>query len=138
MSAMIMSTDPVLMVFWAAALFAMVRAAEVETENEGRVWWGVLGALIGAGMMAKYTMVVFAIGALGYGLFAARERAWTGMLIAAVVSVAVLLPNIIWNSGNSFVTMAHVLGDADPGKGYDGKAAEWRAKLATEESSDDE
>jgi hypothetical protein len=118
LSAMIMSTDPVLMVFWAAALFAMVRAYEVETENESRVWWGVLGALIGVGMMAKYTMVVFAIGALGYGLFAARERAWTGMLIAAVVSVVMLLPNIIWNSGNSFVTWAHVLGDADPGKGY--------------------
>ena len=45
---MIISTDPVMMVFWAAALYAMVRAAE----GRGQVWWGVLGALIGAGLLA--------------------------------------------------------------------------------------
>jgi hypothetical protein len=114
LSAMIMSTDPVLMVFWAAALYAMVRAAE----SEGRVWWGVLGVMIGAGMMAKYTMVAFAFGALGYGLFSARERSWTGTAIAAVVAVLVLSPNLVWNVDNSFVTVAHVAGDADPGRGY--------------------
>jgi 4-amino-4-deoxy-L-arabinose transferase-like glycosyltransferase len=114
LSAMIMSTDPVLMVFWAAALYASVRAAE----SEGRIWWGVLGALIGAGMMAKYTMVAFAIGGLGYGLFAARERNWAGTAIAAVVAMLGLSPNIVWNAGNSFVTAAHVMGDGDPGRGY--------------------
>jgi 4-amino-4-deoxy-L-arabinose transferase-like glycosyltransferase len=118
LSAMIMSTDPVMMVFWAAALYALVRAVEASAELGGRVWWGVLGALIGAGMMAKYTMLAFAIGALGYGLFSARERAWVGVAIAAVVVVAVLSPNILWNVGNGFATVAHVVGDADPGKGY--------------------
>jgi len=114
LSAMIMSTDPVMMVFWAAALYALVRAAEVQD----RVWWGVLGALIGAGMMAKYTMLAFAVGALGYGLFAARERNWVGAAIAAGAAVLVLSPNIVWNAANSFATLAHVAGDADPGRGY--------------------
>jgi 4-amino-4-deoxy-L-arabinose transferase-like glycosyltransferase len=116
LSAMIISTDPVMMVFWAAALYALVRAAEAE--GEGRLWWGVLGALIGAGMMAKYSMLAFGAGALGYGVFSARERAWMGTVIAAGVAALVLLPNILWNIGNDFATVSHVIGDADPGKGY--------------------
>lgn len=118
LSAMIMSTDPVMMVFWAAALYAMVRAAEAE----GPVWWVVTGALIGAGMLAKYTMLGFGAGALGYGLFSARERYWTGAAIVAVVAVAVLSPNILWNYNNQFATIFHVLSDANPGKGYFGIA----------------
>jgi 4-amino-4-deoxy-L-arabinose transferase-like glycosyltransferase len=118
LSAMIMSTDPVMMVFWAAALYAMVRAAEAGPDWGGRVWWGVLGALIGAGLLAKYTMLAFAAGALGYGLFAARERNWVGPAIAAGAAVLVVSPNIVWNAANSFVTLAHVAGDADPGRGY--------------------
>ena len=114
LSAMIISTDPVMMVFWAAALYAMVRAVD----SQGRVWWGVLGALIGAGLLAKYTMVAFAVGALGYGLFAARERNRVGPLIAAGAALLVVSPNIIWNAANSFATLAHVAGDADPGRGY--------------------
>ena len=114
LSAMIMSTDPVLMVCWSAALYAAVRAAE----TEGRVWWGVLGVLIGAGMLAKYTMLAFVIGVLGYGLFSANTRNWIGVAIAAIVAVVILSPNIAWNSSNSFVTVSHVLDDADPGDGY--------------------
>jgi len=118
LSAMILSTDPVMMVFWAAALYAMVRVAEAGAASGGRVWWGVLGALIGAGLLAKYTMLAFAVGALGYGLFPARERNWVGAAIAAAAAVLVLSPNIVWNAANDFATVAHVAGDADPGGGY--------------------
>ena len=114
LSAMILSSDPVMMAFWAAALYAMVRAAE----SEGRLWWGVLGVLIGAGLLAKYTMLAFALGALGYGLFAARERNWAGTAIAAAAALLVVSPNLVWNAANGFVTLAHVAGDADPGRGY--------------------
>ena len=114
LSAMIMSTDPVMMVFWAGALYALVRAAE----EDGRFWWGVLGGLVGLGLMAKYTMIGFGLGALGYGLLSARARDWPGTAIAVGVAVAVISPNLIWNWSNSFVTLAHVAGDADPGRGY--------------------
>ncbi|MFQ5564932.1 MAG: ArnT family glycosyltransferase [Paracoccaceae bacterium] len=114
LSSMIMSTDPVMMVFWAAALYAMVRAAEAQ----GRVWWGVLGVLIGAGLLAKYTMLAFAAGALGYGLVSARERSRAGTAIAAGAALLAVSPNLVWNAANGFVTLAHVAGDADPGRGY--------------------
>lgn len=118
LSAMIMSTDPVLMVCWAAALYATVRATEAESVTEGRIWWAVLGGLIGGGLMAKYSMAVFVAGGLGYGLFAAHQRNWVGAAISALAAMVVLSPNIAWNAGNSFVTVAHVMGDADPGRGY--------------------
>ena len=59
-SAMIMSTDPVLMAFWAIALWAWIRAGE-----DGRYWWLVMGAAIGLGLLAKYTMIAF-VGALRF------------------------------------------------------------------------
>jgi 4-amino-4-deoxy-L-arabinose transferase-like glycosyltransferase len=114
LSAMIMSTDPVMMVFWAGALYILVRAAE----EEGWFWWAVLGGLVGIGLMAKYTMLGFGVGALGYGVFSARERDWPGTAIAVGVAAVAVSPNLFWNWSNSFVTLAHVAGDADPGRGY--------------------
>lgn len=114
LSAMLMTTDPVVMLFWAAALYALVRAAQ----TGGRLWWLAVGGLIGAGMLAKYTMAAFALGALGYGLFSARERDWKGTGIAALSALAVFAPNLWWNARHGFITLRHVAGDADPGRGY--------------------
>lgn len=112
-SAMIASTDPVMMGFWALALWAHVRAAE-----EGRVrWWALMGAAIGLGCLAKYTMIAFAGGALGYGLFSARRRDWRGPIVAAGVAALVVLPNIVWNAVRSFPTFGHIAEDAAAGTG---------------------
>lgn len=108
-SSMIMSTDPVMMAFWAVALWAWVRAAEGR-----RIWWLVLGLAIGAGMLAKYTMVAFVAGALGYGLFSARGRDWAGVAIAGVVALVVFSPNLLWQLSHDFVTTRHVAEDAAP------------------------
>ncbi len=145
-SSMLMTTDPVLMVLWAAALYALVRAGDTapghaatgnpsgrrdrtRRKNQAgaggvaatrlvqRRWWIALGLAIGLGLLAKYTMIAFAIGALGYGLVSARGRDWTGALIAAGTALAVVFPNIVWNAQHGLATVAHVLSDADPGKG---------------------
>jgi hypothetical protein len=118
LSSMIMSTDPVLMVLWAAALYAMVRAAESEGRTAGWIWFGILGVLIGAGLLAKYTMIALAGGLVGYGLFSARERDWTGASIAAAVALLAVAPNLAWNGAHDYATLDHVIADADPGKGY--------------------
>ena len=109
-SSMIMSTDPVMMAFWAIALWAWIRAAET---GETR-WWVVVGAAIGAGMLAKYTAIAFAGGALGYGLVSARGRDWKGVGVAVAVAVAALSPNLMWLAANDFVTATHVAEDAAP------------------------
>ena len=108
-SAMIMSTDPVMMAAWAVALWAWSRAAEGE-----RAGWLVLGLAIGLGMLAKYTMIAFVIGALGYGLFSARARDWAGTAMAGVIALVVFAPNLLWQLGHDFVTTRHVAEDAAP------------------------
>ncbi|MEL6766584.1 MAG: glycosyltransferase family 39 protein [Pseudomonadota bacterium] len=113
-SSMIMSTDPVMMAFWTIGLLAWIRAAE----GGGRGWWALLGLCIGLGALAKYTMLVLPVGALGYALFSARGRDWQGAAVAGGVALVVLLPNLLWNLDNSFATVTHVAEDADPGGGY--------------------
>ena len=109
-SAMIMSTDPVMMMGWALALYAWVRAAEGE-----RYWWAVMGAALGAAMLAKYTALAFAGGAIGYGLLSLRAWDWRGTAIVALAALLVFSPNLIWQIENSFHTVAHVAEDAAPG-----------------------
>ncbi len=109
-SAMVMSTDPVMMAFWAIALWAWIRAGDGPS-----YWWAVLGAVIGLGMLAKYTMIAFVFGALGYGLFSARERDWRGLAIATTTGLIVFSPNLIWQLSHDFVTASHVVEDAAPG-----------------------
>ncbi len=117
-SAMIVSTDPPMMLGWAAALYAMLRAGEDGPRQRQLLWWAACGAAIGLAVHAKYTAVAFGVGALGYGLFSARERDLGGAALAVAVATLVVLPNILWNAEHSFATFAHVAEDADPGEGY--------------------
>ena len=111
-SAMVASTDPPMMAAWALALYAMVRAGE--GGPAARRWWALAGLAVGLGFLAKYTILAFAAGAVGYGLFSARGRDWTGAAIAAGTAALVALPNILWNAARGFPTLVHVAEDADP------------------------
>src|ERR1700747_1048636 len=51
-SAFIISTDAPLMLFWAAALYAFIRARE----NDHWSWWIAVGVVAGLGLLAKYAM----------------------------------------------------------------------------------
>ncbi len=114
-SALIVSTDPVMMVGWAAALYAMVRAAE---PGASLAWWAVVGIALGLGGLAKYTALAFALGGVGYGLVSARERDWAGAGLATALALLVMAPNLLWNAAHDFATVTHVAEDADPGRGY--------------------
>ncbi len=112
-SAMIASTDPIMMLCWALALWAHVRAAE---EGDAR-WFALMGMAIGLGCLAKYTMIAFAGGAVAYGWFSARERDWKGFGLAALLGLVVFAPNLFWNAANGFATFGHVAEDAAAGQG---------------------
>lgn len=114
-SAMVMTTDPVMMAGWALALYAWVRAAKVHPKAGARAWWAVLGVALGLAMLAKYTALAFAAGAAGYALFSARGRDRVGVVVAVLAGVIVFLPNVLWQVANDFATVAHVAEDAAPG-----------------------
>ena len=109
-SAMIMSTDPVMMAFWAAALYAWVRAAERGRPLVGRCW----GSRSASRCWQSTRLSPSPPGALGYGLFSARGRDWRGAMVAGLVALAVLSPNLWWQAQHGFVTVGHVAEDAAP------------------------
>jgi 4-amino-4-deoxy-L-arabinose transferase-like glycosyltransferase len=108
-SAFIISTDAPLVLFWAAALYAFIRARE----DGAWGWWVAVGIACGIGLLAKYAMAYWMLSALGYVITFRAERRHLGPLLAAI-GVALLLysPNFWWNWSNGFVSYVHVKDNA--------------------------
>src|SRR5205814_2528128 len=88
-SAFIISTDAPLMLFWAAALYAFVRARE-----GGWGWWIAVGLAAGLGLLAKYAMAYWLLSALAFVLvFPAERRHLRPLLAATVTALLIYSPN---------------------------------------------
>jgi 4-amino-4-deoxy-L-arabinose transferase-like glycosyltransferase len=105
-SAVIASTDVPLLLCWTLALYAWVRLCEAGAW----VWWAVLGAALGLGVLGKYAMAFFVPCAVVHVALdpgvrqAIRPR---GVLPALGIALTLALPNILWNAGHDFVTYRH-------------------------------
>jgi 4-amino-4-deoxy-L-arabinose transferase-like glycosyltransferase len=71
-------------------------------------WWIPIGAVIGLGMMTKYTMVMFVAGLVaGVLLTDARRYLRSPWLWGGVaVSLLIFLPNLIWQIRHNFISLA--------------------------------
>ena len=109
-SAFIMSTDAPLLLCWAAALYAFIRARS----DGGWGWWIGVGLAAGLGLLAKYAMAYWLLSALGFVLLVRVERRHLPALLAAIAIAFVLYsPNLWWNWSNGFVSYLHTRDDAD-------------------------
>lgn len=118
-SSRIISTDVPLLFCWALALLAFIRLVDDPAGPLSRRWAIVLGLSIGFGMLAKYAMAYFFLGIALAAVFDAPTRALLrqrSFLTAVAISLAVLVPNILWNVFNGFVTLRHT-GDNIEGGG---------------------
>ncbi|MBF0355207.1 MAG: glycosyltransferase family 39 protein [Alphaproteobacteria bacterium] len=112
-SSMLVTTDPPLLMFWAVALFATVRALD---DDRPVLWWALLGIAIGLGLLAKYAMILFPV---SLGLFLAsspqyRKRiAWKSAALCASLALLLYLPNFFWNAANGFVSYLHTKDNAN-------------------------
>src|ERR1700722_19237586 len=103
-SAALISTDAPLLLAWALALYAFIRAREA---GGGR-WWYAVGAAAGLGLLAKYAMAYWLLSALLYlVLFRAERRHLTGYAKATALALLIYLPNFVWNFGHGFVSYRH-------------------------------
>src|SRR5215472_879802 len=108
-SAFIISTDAPLLLFWAAALYAFIRARE----DSGWGWWLAVGFACGLGLLAKYAMFYWIFSASGYVLLVRRERRHLRPLLTAIgVALLIYAPNFWWNWHNGFVSYIHVKDNA--------------------------
>ena len=115
LSASLITTDVPLLLFWALALYCLVR----RRDGGGRGWSLACGLAIGAGLIAKYAMLYFVPCALLYLVVdpSARRRislADDGLALA--VAALCLAPNLAWNLAHGFATLRHTADNANLGR----------------------
>ena len=114
--AVTMTPDTPLVLFWTAALWALVRILRT-----GRgVWWLAVGAAAGGALLSKYTGVLLGAGVLIWLAWVPPLRRWLRdpwPYAGGAVAVALFAPVAIWNAGHgwaSFVKQGGRAGDWDP------------------------
>lgn len=90
-------------VCWVVVAYCMVRLLKSQDAR----WWLGVGAGIGLGMMAKYTMGFLAVGvAAGVLLTGARKYLRSGWLWGGkLVALGIFLPNLWWQWQRGFVSL---------------------------------
>jgi 4-amino-4-deoxy-L-arabinose transferase-like glycosyltransferase len=122
LSSYIMSTDAVLLFFWAVALhaWACLRAIEPQTAPK----WGralQLGLALGCGLLSKYAMAFF-LPILILAIFFDKPSRkallnLNGLIVAALV-ILLLAPNMMWNAAHEFATISHTGENANLGQDF--------------------
>jgi len=124
-SAVTATPDAPLLVFWSAALWAMVNLLK-----SGRPpWLYVLGAALGLGFASKYTMVLIAPGIVAVFLLFPQGRAWLRQRHfwqAIGLAVVCTLPVLVWNMLHDWVSIKKQLAHS-----FDAEVADSGKNLAT-------
>ncbi|HEY1961214.1 MAG TPA: glycosyltransferase family 39 protein [Rhizomicrobium sp.] len=108
----LISTDVPLLFCWAVALYTFLRARA----DLGWGWPVLCGVALGFGLLAKYAMFYFVLGAVVAALVEPRARrlvfSTRGCLILAL-GLLILSPNLIWNAAHGWPTLAHTEANAN-------------------------
>src|SRR5215813_6229175 len=100
-----MTPDAPLYAAWAGCLYFLERALIAQNS---RAWWGI-GICMGLGMLSKYTMALLGLGTLTFLLIDRQARRWLlrpEPYIAAIMSVIIFSPVLLWNMRNGWVSFA--------------------------------
>src|SRR5271157_3262651 len=88
---------------WVFTAYFIVRLLTTEDPR----WWLAIGASIGFGMMAKWTMGFFVLGIVAAVLLTDARRylnskwLWTGVAL----SILIWLPNLLWQAQHHFISL---------------------------------
>ena len=111
-SSLLITTDVALLFFWALALWAIA-----EMRNSRSIGWAILlGTSVGLGLLSKYAMIYFVLG-LGIALLWARDTRQlmkdARLMLAGLIALLILAPNVIWNMTNGLATVRHTAANAN-------------------------
>jgi 4-amino-4-deoxy-L-arabinose transferase-like glycosyltransferase/membrane-associated phospholipid phosphatase len=116
LGSIVMTIDPLSVLFWTAAMVAGWAAAQPNGTTRQWLWTGLW---IGLGFLSKYTNLFQVVcWAVFFGLWgpARANLRRPGPWLALVVVVFCSLPVLIWNSQHNWVTVAHVASDGALGE----------------------
>jgi 4-amino-4-deoxy-L-arabinose transferase-like glycosyltransferase len=118
-SAFLMTTDVPLLFCWALALLAWLTLM-----RGGRAWWGVIGGLsLGFGLLAKYAMAYFLLGAVLHLLLSPAARRTVAarapaFLVFLGLGLLIVAPNLAWNATDGFITFQHTAENVNLGEDW--------------------
>jgi hypothetical protein len=116
--AVLMTVDPLSVLFWTAAMLAGWRAVQ---ENATARQWLWVGLWMGLGFLSKYTeLFQLLCWAVFFALWppARKQLRRSGPYLALLVNLACALPVLIWNCQHDWITVTHVAGVAGLGSAW--------------------
>ncbi len=111
LSSVLITTDVPLLLCWAVALLAFLRLLDTDRWP----WAALCGVAFGAGMLSKYSMLVFLPCAATFLGLSRRRLRWQHVALAAALAALLLAPNALWNLHNQLGTVRHSLSRVRPG-----------------------
>ena len=108
LSSFLISTDLLLLLFWVISMVLLLKIIKTNSIMN----FFLLGFVLGLGFLAKYAAIYFLLSLLLL-LFLDRTSLKSfrnnplGILVFLLSFVVVLLPNILWNLNNGWVTFSH-------------------------------
>lgn len=89
--------------WWVLIAYLMVRLLKTDDPR----WWLAIGAVIGVGVMTKYTIVFYVAGiVVGVILTSARRYLLSPWLWGGIaISLLFVVPNLIWQYQHDFITL---------------------------------
>ncbi|CDN92449.1 ArnT family glycosyltransferase [Agrobacterium tumefaciens] len=115
LGSLLISTDTPMMLFIVLSMICVRKLALARSARKPAAGWGLaLGLCFGLGLMSKYAMIYFlpCFIAAGWLCEAWRIRL-RDAVIAALVCVAVIAPNLWWNAAHDFMTARHTADNAN-------------------------
>lgn len=110
----IATPDPPSVLMWVFGLWALAR---LKTSGNG-VWWLVFGLAAGLGIEAKYTNFFLGLGVIAWMILDRDARRWLvspALWLGAILALAAMAPNLIWNATHGYATVAKQFGRLDTG-----------------------
>jgi membrane-associated phospholipid phosphatase len=117
--AVLMTVDPLSVMFWTAAMLAGWRAIQERGTSKDWVW---VGLWMGLGFLSKYTeLVQWVSWALVFILWAPARKQLRrpGPYLALLLNLVLALPVLLWNCQHQWVTVTHVAETGDVGKEWE-------------------
>ncbi len=89
--------------WWVLTAYLLIRLLRTEDQR----WWLAIGAVIGVGMLTKYTMLFLVAGIVIGLLFtnARRHLKSPWLWVGVAVSLLIFVPNLIWQVKHDFISL---------------------------------